>query len=257
LERDLRKALIRGEFELHYQPLVSLQSGAVAGFEALARWRHPLRGMVLPAEFIPFAEEIGLIGPLGEWALRQACAEAATWPNGLKVAVNVSPVQFSTGDLTHVVLTALASSGLPASRLELEITESIRLAESEANLATLRRLRELGVGLSMDDFGTGYSGLSYLRAFPFNKIKIDRSFVRDLAQNGDCKAIVRAVAGLGASLGIRTTAEGVETAEQFEWLRNEGCTEMQGYLFSPPIPAGEIPELLRSHPNRDAALAMA
>lgn len=250
LELDLRNALSAGEFELYYQPLVSLASAAVTGFEALLRWRHPLRGMVAPAEFIPLAEEIGLIVPLGEWALRQACAEAATWPKALKVAVNLSSVQFKKGNLTHVVLTALASSGLPPARLELEITESILLAESEATLATLHRLRALGVSISMDDFGTGYSSLGYLRTFPFDKIKIDRSFISEVAENADCMAIVRAVTTLGASLGIATTAEGVETSEQLDWLRKEGCTEMQGYLFSRPIPASGIADLLTTRCGR-------
>ncbi len=250
LEIDLRRALPAGQFELYYQPLVALKSGAITGFEALLRWHHPARGMVPPAEFIPLAEEIGLIAPLGEWVLRQACAEAARWPGDLKIAVNLSPVQFRTGNLTHSILTALASSGLPASRLELEITETILLAESEANLAMLHRLRALGVSVSMDDFGTGYSSLSYLRAFPFDKLKIDRSFVSDLSAGG-CMAIVRAVTGLGTSLGISTTAEGVETSEQLEWLRNEGCTEMQGYYFSPPVPASKILPMLKANESID------
>ena len=250
LEIDLRRALPAGQFELYYQPLVALKSGAITGFEALLRWHHPARGMVPPAEFIPLAEEIGLIAPLGEWVLRQACAEAARWPGDLKIAVNLSPVQFRTGNLTHSILTALASSGLSASRLELEITETILLAESEANLTILHRLRALGVSVSMDDFGTGYSSLSYLRAFPFDKLKIDRSFVSDLSAGG-CMAIVRAVTGLGTSLGISTTAEGVETSEQLEWLRNEGCTEMQGYYFSPPVPASKILPMLKANESID------
>ncbi len=247
LETELRRALAAGEFELYYQPLVSLKTGAITGFEALLRWRHPERGMVPPAEFIGLSEEIGLIVPLGEWALRQACLEAARWPGNLKVAVNLSSVQFKIGNLTHAVVTALAASGLPASRLELEITETILLEESEANLATLHRLRALGVSVSMDDFGTGYSSLSYLRTFPFDKIKIDRSFVSDLAAGGGSMAIVRAVAGLGSSLGISTTAEGVETSEQLAWLRAEGCTEMQGYYFSPPVPASKIAAMLQAN----------
>ena len=251
LEIDLRRALPAGQFELYYQPLVSLKTGAITGFEALLRWHHPARGMVPPAEFIPLAEEIGLIAPLGDWVLRQACAEAARWPGEFKIAVNLSPVQFRTGNLTHSILTALASSGLPASRLEVEITETILLAESEANLAILHRLRALGVSVSMDDFGTGYSSLSYLRAFPFDKLKIDRSFVSDLAAGGGCMAIVRAVTGLGLSLGISTTAEGVETSEQLEWLRNEGCTEMQGYYFSPPVPASKILPMLKANGSTD------
>lgn len=247
LELDLRNALVANEFEIYYQPLVTLESGAISGLEALVRWRHPMHGLVAPAEFIPLAEEIGLIVPIGEWVLRQACVEAAKWPNDLKVAVNLSPVQFKNGNVTQVVFSALANAGLPPARLELEVTESILLEESKHNLATLHKLRALGVSISMDDFGTGYSGLSYLRAFPFDKIKIDRSFVSELAENGDCMAIVRAITKLGSSLGIRTTAEGVETKEQRELLRNEGCTEMQGYLLSRPLPANEVTKFLTAH----------
>jgi diguanylate cyclase (GGDEF)-like protein len=250
LELDLRNALAAGEFELYYQPLVTLETGVISGFEALLRWHHPLRGMVAPAKFIPLAEETGLIVPIGEWVLRQACAEAAAWPDDLKIAVNLSPVQFKKGNLPQVVFATLASTGLPAARLELEITESIFLAESKTNLATLRRLRALGVGISMDDFGTGYSGLSYLRAFPFDKIKIDRSFISELGESADCMAIIRAITNLGSNLGIPTLAEGVETEEQLELLRKEGCTEMQGYLFSRPVPASEIAGLLSSPRNR-------
>jgi diguanylate cyclase (GGDEF)-like protein/PAS domain S-box-containing protein len=244
LELDLRKAFQNGEFELYYQPLINLDSGEVSGFEALLRWRHPERGMVPPAEFIPLAEEIGLITPLGEWVLRTACAEAMTWPAHVKVAVNLSPVQFKSRNLVQAVLTALAYSRLPATRLELEITESVLLGETEANLAMLHQLRGLGVHISMDDFGTGYSSLSYLRSFPFDKIKIDQSFVRELAERPDCMAIIRAVVGLGTSLGIATTAEGVETPEQLERLRAEGCTEVQGFLFSPPRRASDVAKLL-------------
>ena len=247
LELDLRKALGASEFEVYYQPLVTLETGVICGFEALLRWHHPLRGMVAPAEFIPLAEEIGLIVPIGEWVLRQACAEAAGWPDDLKVAVNLSPVQFKKGNLPQMVFATLASTGLPAARLELEITESIFLAESKANLATLRRLRALGVSISMDDFGTGYSGLSYLRAFPFDKIKIDRSFISELSESADCMAIIKAITNLGSNLGIPTLAEGVETETQLAWLREAGCTEMQGYLFSRPVPASEIAELLSPH----------
>jgi diguanylate cyclase (GGDEF)-like protein/PAS domain S-box-containing protein len=244
LELDLRNALAAGEFELYYQPLVTLETGVISGFEALLRWHHPVRGMVAPLEFIPLAEETSLIVPIGEWVLRQACAEAATWPDDLKVAVNLSPVQFKKGNLPQVVFATLASAGLPAARLELEITESIFLANSETNLATLRRLHALGVGISMDDFGTGYSGLSYLRAFPFDKIKIDRSFISELGESGDCLAIIQAIINLGSNLGIPTLAEGVETKQQLEWLRQTGCAEMQGYLFSRPVPASEIAALL-------------
>ena len=247
LELDLRKALGASEFEVYYQPLVTLETGVICGFEALLRWHHPLGGMVPPAEFIPLAEEIGLIVPIGEWVLRQACAEAAGWPDDLKVAVNLSPVQFKKGNLPQMVFATLASTGLPAARLELEITESIFLAESKANLATLRRLRALGVSISMDDFGTGYSGLSYLRAFPCDKIKIDRSFISELSESADCMAIIKAITNLGSNLGIPTLAEGVETETQLAWLREAGCTEMQGYLFSRPVPASEIAELLSPH----------
>jgi diguanylate cyclase (GGDEF)-like protein/PAS domain S-box-containing protein len=244
LELDLRKAFANNEFDLHYQPLVNLHTDRISGFEALLRWHHPERGMVLPGEFIAVAEEIGLIGPLGEWVLRRACTEAARWPGEIKIAVNLSPAQFRTRGVVQAVLSALAYSGLPPHRLELEITESVLLGETEANLAILHQLREIGARISMDDFGTGYSSLSYLRSFPFDKIKIDRSFVRDLEKRPDCMAIIRAVAGLGASLGISTTAEGVETREQLERLRAEGCTEAQGFLFSAPRPAADVMALL-------------
>jgi diguanylate cyclase (GGDEF)-like protein/PAS domain S-box-containing protein len=252
LELDLRKAFANGEFELYYQPLVNLGTNAVTGFEALLRWRHSERGMVSPTEFIPLAEEIGLIVPLGEW-MREACKEAARWPADVKVAVNLSPAQFRSRGLVQAVISALAHSRLPALRLELEITESVLLGETEANLATLHQLREIGARISMDDFGTGYSSLSYLRSFPFDKIKIDRSFVRELVERPDCVAIIRAVAGLGASLGIATTAEGVETAEQLERLRREGCTEVQGFLFSPPRPACELAALMPQARGREVA----
>jgi diguanylate cyclase (GGDEF)-like protein/PAS domain S-box-containing protein len=244
LEHDLRRAFAHGEFELHYQPLVDLASNRISGFEALLRWRNPDKGMISPADFIPVAEDIGLIVPLGEWVLREACGEAAKWPDDIKVAVNLSAVQFRSRNLVQVVISALAQSGLAPTRLELEITESIFLAETEANLATLHQLRALGVSISMDDFGTGYSSLSYLRSFPFDKIKIDRSFVKDLVQRSDCVAIVRAISGLGRSLNITTTAEGVETTDQLDWLRAEGCNQVQGFLFSAARPASEIAELL-------------
>ena len=244
LEMELRAALIMGEFELYYQPFVSTETNAVTGFEALLRWKHPQRGMVSPLEFIPLAEEIGLITPIGEWVLRKACAEAATWPIHMRVAVNLSAVQFRGHKLTPVVASALASAGLRPDRLELEITESVLLRDSQANITTLHQLRELGVRISMDDFGTGYSSLSYLRSFPFDKIKIDQSFVRDMAANSGDAAIVRAVTGLGASLGISTTAEGVETLAQLEQLRAEGCTEVQGYFLGRPMPSSDIPALL-------------
>jgi diguanylate cyclase (GGDEF)-like protein/PAS domain S-box-containing protein len=244
MELDLRRAFANGEFELHYQPLVDLAADRISGFESLLRWRHPEKGMISPADFIPVAEDIGLIVALGEWVLREACSEAVKWPADVKVAVNLSPVQFRSRNLVQIVISALAHSGLSPLRLELEITESLFLAETEANLAILHQLRELGVSISMDDFGTGYSSLSYLRSFPFDKIKIDRSFVKDIAERPDCVAIVRAISGLGRSLDITTTAEGVETIDQLDWLRAEGCNEVQGFLFSAAKPAAEIEALL-------------
>jgi predicted signal transduction protein with EAL and GGDEF domain len=246
LEIDLRKAIANNEFELFYQPLVDMKTEYVTGFEALIRWHHPERGMIPPLDFIPIAEETGLIVPLGDWVLRQACAEAATWPSNVKIAVNLSPVQFKNKILLPSVVSALAASGLSPSRLELEITESVLLQDSGATLAILHELRGLGVRISMDDFGTGYSSLSYLRKFPFDKIKIDQSFIFDMSEHDDSLAIVRAVIAMGSGLGIATTAEGVETAEQFKQLKLEGCTEVQGYLFSPPRPAAEIKGLLAS-----------
>jgi diguanylate cyclase (GGDEF)-like protein/PAS domain S-box-containing protein len=255
LEADLRLALAAGELELHYQPLVNVAGRRITGFEALLRWRHPERGMVSPAEFVPVAEEIGLIVPIGEWVLRTACADAARWPGDIKIAVNLSPVQFKSRNLVPAVMAALAHSGLPAARLELEITESVLLAETDANLQTLHQLRELGVRISMDDFGTGYSSLSYLRSFPFDKIKIDRSFIRDLPDRADCIAIVRAISGLARSLGISTTAEGVETAAQLAQLDAEGCTEVQGFLFSAARPASAIADLLARFAEAGSAAA--
>ena len=244
LQRDLHLGFERNEFHLRYQPIVNLATGAVTAIEALVRWNHPERGIISPAEFIPIAEETGLIVPLGEWILRRACADAALWPRPVAVAVNLSPTQFEKSPLVDVVSTALAAAGLPASRLELEITESVILQENMRNLAILHELRELGVAIALDDFGTGYSSLSYLRAFQFDKIKIDRSFVSELANRPDCVAIVGAVAGLGRSLGVTTTAEGVETQTQLELLRAAGCTEAQGYFFSHPRLASEVADLL-------------
>ncbi len=245
LQVDLRKALAGGQFELFYQPLVNLRENTVRCFEALLRWNHPARGLVTPADFIPLAEETGLIVPIGEWVLRQCCAEAAKWPAGIKVAVNLSPVQFRDGGLVATVEAAIAAAGIAADRLELEITEAVLLENSEASLAALHQLRALGVGIAMDDFGTGYSSLSYLRSFPFDKIKIDRSFIRGLDGSKDSVAIIRAISGLGADLGLVTTAEGVETGQQLELVRALGCTEVQGYLIGRPQPACEVPFLLR------------
>jgi diguanylate cyclase (GGDEF)-like protein/PAS domain S-box-containing protein len=240
LELDLRRALASDEFELFYQPQVNISSNEVSGYEALIRWRHPERGLVSPAEFIPVAEETGLIAQMGEWVMRQACREAAAWPVGLKVAVNLSPVQFRSRALVDNVVSALATSGLAATRLELEITESVLLQDNETTLETLHQLRRLGVRIALDDFGTGYSSLSYLRSFPFDKIKIDQSFVRELSTRADCVAIVQSITRLGASLRMTTTAEGVETEEQVRLLRAAGCTEAQGYLFGRPKPASEL-----------------
>jgi diguanylate cyclase (GGDEF)-like protein len=251
LELDLHRALAAREFELFYQPLVNLASGRICGFEALMRWRHPTRGLLYPGAFIAATEEMGLIIPLGRWALHEACREAAAWPDDVKVAVNLSAVQFNN-DLVRTVTEAVARSGLPAHRLNLEITESILLHNTEHVLTTLNELRELGVSISMDDFGTGYSSLSYLRRFPFDKIKIDRSFIHDLAHNEDAAAIVRAITRLGAALGMATTAEGVETRDQLVRLKVEGCTEVQGFFFSEATPAADIPRLLRQfHANQE------
>jgi diguanylate cyclase (GGDEF)-like protein len=246
LETDLRHALANGEFALHYQPLVEIASGRVTGFEALLRWRHPRRGLVSPADFIPLAEQLDLIAPIGAWVLGQACRDAVSFPGGQRVAVNVSPLQFRRPGLVEAAAEALARSGLPPERLELEVTESVLLDDSEATREMLHRLRGLGLRIAMDDFGTGYSSLSTLRSFPFDKIKIDQSFVRDLASSAEARSIVSAIAGLGRALGMRTTAEGVETEGQLAALGAEGCTEAQGYLFSKPRPAEELPMLLRS-----------
>ncbi|WP_083467717.1 putative bifunctional diguanylate cyclase/phosphodiesterase [Methylobacterium tarhaniae] len=244
LERDLRAAIAAEALEVHYQPLVATGSLAVTGCEALLRWRHPDRGFVSPGAFIPVAEETGLIAPLGEWVLRRACREAAGWPGGVRVAVNLSPAQFRTPDLVGTVARALAESGLDPARLELEITEQVMLEESTANVAVLHRLRGLGVRIAIDDFGTGYASLSYLQAFPFDKIKIDRSFTAAVGREATAVAIVQAVIGLGASLGITTLAEGVETEAQLAFLRRSGCGEVQGFLFSRPVPADELRGLL-------------
>jgi diguanylate cyclase (GGDEF)-like protein len=247
LEMDLRQAIIDGAFELHYQPCVSLLDNEITGCEALLRWRHPERGMISPAEFIPIAEETGLINQLGEWVLMTACAEAATWPDDTRLAVNVSPVQFKSGTLALKIVAALAASGLPASRLELEITEAVLIRDDEAALAILHQLRSIGVRIALDDFGTGYSSLSYLQRFPFDKIKIDRCFVKDIAEPAGSSCIVQAVVNIAAARHMMTTAEGVETQQQRELLRALGCAEMQGYLFSPAKSAAEIKQLLFSH----------
>lgn len=236
LEADLRRGFAEEQFEVHYQPLVDAGTERLSGFEALVRWNHPVRGLVFPDEFITVAEETGLIVGLGAWVLEQACADAALWPGKINVAVNLSPTQFLKGDLVREVEQALSTSGLKAERLELEITESVLLQNNEVTLDTLRRLHKLGVRISMDDFGTGYSSLSYLSRFPFDKVKIDKSFVRTLGAGDSNDEIVRAVIGLCNALGIKVLAEGVETVEQLRMLQDQNCNELQGYLFSRPIP---------------------
>jgi diguanylate cyclase (GGDEF)-like protein/PAS domain S-box-containing protein len=246
IETDLRSALSDGAFELYYQPLVNLQTGAIAGCEALIRWNHPRRGMVEPSSFILVAEETGLINPIGEWVIKQACAEAMNWPKHLNVSVNVSPVQLRNPAFNLIVAGALGTSGLAARRLELEVTESVLMQNNEATLATLHQIKDLGVRISLDDFGTGYSSLSYLRSFPFDKLKIDRSFVSDLCRSNGAKPIIQAILDLARSLKMTTTAEGVETLDQKRMLETMGCNEMQGYLFSLPRPAAEVLPLLVS-----------
>jgi EAL domain-containing protein (putative c-di-GMP-specific phosphodiesterase class I) len=242
-EVELRNALLMGEFELYYQPVLKVATRRVIGFEALIRWRHATRGMVSPSEFIPIAEENGLIIQIGTWALHRACLEAAGWPGSLKVAVNLSTVQFRSGNLVETVAAALDASGLAASRLELEITESAVMQDTDATFGILKEIKAIGVRLAMDDFGTGYSSLAYLQRFPFDKVKIDRAFVVDSGQTTNL-AIIRAVTSIAESLGIETTAEGVETEEQFALIADEGCTEAQGFLFSRPGPASEITAML-------------
>jgi diguanylate cyclase (GGDEF)-like protein len=255
LEMDLRQAIVDGAFEVYYQPCVSLGDDKITGCEALLRWQHPERGMISPAEFIPIAEETGLINQLGEWVLTAACAEAATWPDDIKLAVNVSPVQFRSGTLALKIVAALAASGLAAGRLELEITEAVLIRDDEAALAILHQLRAIGVRIALDDFGTGYSSLSYLQRFPFDKIKIDRCFVADIAEPNGSSSIVQAVVNIAAARHMTTTAEGVETRQQMELLRSLGCAEMQGYLFSPARGAAEIKQLLLAHRGRSVAVA--
>jgi diguanylate cyclase (GGDEF)-like protein len=255
LELDMRQAIVDGQFEIAYQPIVSLRSGAVSGCEALLRWRHPERGMVSPGEFIPVAEDIGLISQLGEWVLTSACAEAAGWPDHIKLAVNVSPVQFRNHTLALHVASALAASGLAANRLELEITEAVLIRDDEAALAILHQLRAVGVRIALDDFGTGYSSLSYLQRFPFDKIKIDRCFVTELAEPDGSSSIVQAVVNIASARNMTTTAEGVETDAQRELLRVLGCTEMQGYLFSAAKPAAEVRRMLLGRGSDIGAVA--
>jgi diguanylate cyclase (GGDEF)-like protein len=250
LEIDLRHAIAHGGLEVYYQPCLSLKDDRITGCEALVRWRHPERGMVSPAEFIPIAEDTGLINEIGEWVLATACRDAAGWPDDIRLAVNVSPVQFKSGTLALKIMAALAASNLPASRLELEITEAVLIRDDETALAILHQLRAIGVRIALDDFGTGYSSLSYLHRFPFDKIKIDRCFVSDIAGPDGSASIVQAVVNLASARRMATTAEGVETEEQQRLLRALGCSEMQGYLFSAAKPADKVMELFRLHRSR-------
>ncbi len=260
LELELRQAISEGGLEVYYQPVIAIEDGDIANgnvscCEALLRWRHPERGIISPAEFIPVAEETGLINQLGQWVLATACAEAVNWPDHVRIAVNVSPVQFRSQTLALNVAAALASSGLPANRLELEVTEAVLIRDDEAALVVLHQLRELGVRIALDDFGTGYSSLSYLHRFPFDKIKIDRSFIRDLAGSAASSSIVQAVVSIAAASDMTTTAEGVETEQQRSLLQVLGCTEMQGYLFSPAVPSVEVRGLLRAHGGKAVSAA--
>ena len=252
LEADLRAAVEKEEFELHYQPLYDLSQRRICGFEALIRWNHPVRGRVPPMDFIPLAEEVGLVVDIGRWVLRRACNDAAQWPEGIKIAVNVSAIQFSSSDLTRDVSEALAAAALSPSRLELEITESVLMENLSEVLPILHALKERGIRISMDDFGTGYSSLSYLSSFPFDKIKIDKSFVNDIVDNKEAHAIMHAIILLGDALGMRVTVEGVETAAQLALLEREECDEIQGYHISPPRPAGDVAHLLSLPPNNGA-----
>ncbi|MGH6753100.1 MAG: putative bifunctional diguanylate cyclase/phosphodiesterase [Bradyrhizobium sp.] len=252
IEIELRDAIQNDLLRPYYQPLIDLATGRITGFEALVRWPHPERGMISPGEFIPVAEETGLINAVGGLMLRRACMDAALWPDDVRVAVNLSPLQFRVGNLLSTVMETLKQTGLAATRLELEITETLVLEKSSQVLATLHALRALGVRISMDDFGTGYSSLSYLRSFPFDKIKIDQSFVRDLGSNRDAQAIVRSIISLGKGLGVTITAEGVETEAELSCLRNEGCHEGQGFLFSRARPNAEIISLLRAQRGEDS-----
>jgi EAL domain-containing protein (putative c-di-GMP-specific phosphodiesterase class I) len=249
LEIDLREAMDKQEFALFYQPIYDLRKDRISGFEALLRWQHPKRGLVPPDQFIPLAEEIGLIAALGEWVLYRACEQAANWPDELKIAVNVSASQFRDPRFADVIANAIDASALAPQRLELEITESVLLGNSSETIATLHELKARGLRIALDDFGTGYSSLSYLRSFPFDKIKIDQSFVRDATATKGSKLIVRAITSLGRSLGMTTTAEGVETVEQLNQMKAEGCNEAQGFLFSRPVPATELASTILSFRN--------
>jgi diguanylate cyclase (GGDEF)-like protein len=253
LQKDLEVAINEGQLTLVYQPQVRVADTSVHGFEALVRWTHPTLGAISPGTFIPLAEEAGLVGRLGEFVLRSACREAASWPQGLSIAVNLSPLQFSHGDLAALVQTILLETGLPAPRLELEITEGVLIRDINRALHVLRQLKNLGVRIAMDDFGTGYSSLSYLQTFPFDKIKIDRSFISDLDGNAHSRAIVKAVVGLARSLGIPVLAEGVETGSQLDVLKSELCDEVQGYLTGRPQPISAYDAVIRSERPGEAS----
>lgn len=244
LEDELRKAVKNGQFELHYQPFVSTETRRIHGAEALLRWRHPERGMISPLDFIPIAEEIGLIIPIGDWVIREACAAAATWPSHVRIAINLSPVQFRRPDIVQTIVGALAAAQLDASRLEIEVTESLLLEASDSVLSILYQLRELGVGIALDDFGTGYSSLSYLQRFPFTRIKIDRSFVKNLGVQESAAELIRAIVAIAKAVNMKITAEGIETDQQLKLAVAAGCTEFQGYLFSRPRAASEIAAVL-------------
>jgi EAL domain-containing protein (putative c-di-GMP-specific phosphodiesterase class I) len=256
LEADLRRAVHNEEFELHYQPLYDMAERRICGFEALLRWSHPTRGRIAPMEFIPLAEEVGLIVDIGRWVLKRACTDAATWPADIKVAVNVSAIQFISSDLEEDVSAALAASELAPERLEIEITESVLMENRDEALPILHALRQRGIRISMDDFGTGYSSLSYLSSFPFDKIKIDKSFVNDIVDNKEAFAIMRAIILLGNALGMRVTVEGVETAQQHDLLAQEACDEIQGYHISSPRPAFDVPQLLAGSQRSGKAQAV-
>lgn len=240
IELALKNALPRDEFELFYQPIVNLKTNQITSFEALLRWHHPERGLILPTEFVPVAEEIGLIAPIGDWVIYQSCKEAATWPEHLKVAINLSPAHLARSNIIALITGALAAARLPANRVELEVTEAVLLHATENTLATLHQLRDMGVRIALDDFGTGYSSLSYLRSFPFDKLKIDRSFIKDIGENEESVAIIEAIAMLARALNVTTTAEGVETEQQLREIRRLGFTEMQGFLFSQPLPRAKV-----------------
>jgi EAL domain-containing protein (putative c-di-GMP-specific phosphodiesterase class I) len=244
MELELRRALVGGEFEIHYQPLVNLEQDRISACEALLRWNHPVRGEIDPDSFIPVAEETGLITRIGDWVIRKACEDAVSWPSDITLAINISPVQFRNENLMNVISHALETSGLKPERLELEITEAILLEHTETTLEMLNRLRAFGIRIAMDDFGTGYSSLSYLQKFPFDKIKIDGSFVHALTDDPESTAVIRAVTGLASSFRMVTTAEGVETEDQLALVRSLGCTEMQGFLFSKARPAADLAEFL-------------